>query len=121
MASRGKGARAKGFQFERDFAKMLTERLGVPFQRGLGQSRAGGTEVCDVYSTEVPWMHIEAKRQKRCSIKGAMKQAVGDVVESGKMPIVITKDDREPIFVTMHFEDWVLMLEAFLSQDSEED
>lgn len=52
MASRGRGARIKGANFEREIAKLFTERLGRDFQRGLGQTRGGGSEVADVETTD---------------------------------------------------------------------
>lgn len=109
MAKRGRGARVKGAAFERKLAKLLTEATKYEFKRGLGQARRGGGEISDVYSDDVPGIHIEAKRQVKCNIKAAMRQALNDIEKSGneKIPIVITKDDREEILVTMNFDDWV--------------
>lgn len=120
MASRGRGARQKGFQFERDLAKMLTERLSIPFKRGLGQTRNGGAEVCDVYSEEIPWLHIEAKRQKKCNIKAALKQAIEDIGEQKKFPVAITKDDHEDILVTMKLGDWMELFSAAMESLKED-
>jgi hypothetical protein len=114
MASRGRGARAKGFAFERDIAKKITEAVGIEFKRGLGQTRNGGEEISDVYSEAVPSIHIEAKRQKRCNIKAALRQAIEDTSQSDKIPIAITKDDRQDILVTMRFEDWVSFLDLYI-------
>lgn len=110
MASRGRGARAKGFQFERDIAKAFADATSLDFQRGLGQTRGGGAEVSDVLPPEGvlrDTIHIECKRQKTCSIKGAMKQALDDIGDTNKMPIVVTKDDRKDILVTMKLEDFL--------------
>ncbi|HCT51058.1 MAG TPA: hypothetical protein DF712_01235 [Balneola sp.] len=110
MANRGKGARAKGFQFERDVAAAFSEATGLAFKRGLGQTRDGGTEVPDVLPPEGPLrslIHIECKRQKVCSIKAAMKQAVSDIGDKLNYPIVITKDDRKDALVTMKLDDFL--------------
>mgnify|MGYP006161612883 CR=1 FL=1 len=116
MASRGAGARRKGAQFERDLANLISDRTGVEAKRGLGQTRAGGEEVSDV---DMGIVHIEAKRHIRCNIKAALRQSISDANVNGKMPIAITKDDREPILCTMLFEDWILFLNAYLKEVEE--
>lgn len=117
MAKPGRGARIKGASFERELGKLLSERTGYTWKRGLGQTRRGGQEVSDVMCDELPKFHIEAKRQIRCNIKAAIAQADNDVKESNKTPIVITKDDRGDILVTMHFEDWVNMFNSHIKSD----
>jgi len=114
MATRGRGARLKGSNFERSLAKLLTEKTNKEFKRGLGQTRLGGEEVSDVYSDELPLIHIEAKCQKRCNIKAAIQQATDDTRETGKIPVVITKDDRSEILVTMKINDWLELFNAYL-------
>lgn len=112
MASRGKGARAKGANFERELAKMFNSHLqDLDAKRGLGQTRGGGEEIADV---EIDYVHIEAKRHKSCSIKKAMEQAVEDCKTKQKLPVAITKDDRKPILVTMHFEDWIKLFKIYV-------
>jgi Holliday junction resolvase len=107
MASRGKGARIKGANFEREIAKLLTLETGVEFKRGLGQTRKGGEEVSDVQSDKFPQYHFELKRQQRCNIKRAMEQAMEDTKESGKIPIVVSKEDQGELLVTMRMENWL--------------
>ena len=112
MVSRGRGARVKGASFEREIAKLLAEKTGLDAKRGLGQARLGGSEVADV---EIDHIHIEAKRQIKCNIKAAMKQAINDSTNKKKPPVVITKDDFEPILVTMLFDDWVAFFNSYLA------
>lgn len=114
MASRGKGARIKGASWERELADILTKATNITFKRGLGQARNGGHEISDVYSPDATWLHVEAKRQKNCSIKGAVDQAMADTETNGKMPIVITKDDRRPALVTMFLDDWLQLFKVYL-------
>lgn len=117
MASRGRGARQKGFQFERDMAEAFSKATGLQFKRGLGQTRGGGAEVPDVLPPAGPLrdtIHIECKRQKRCSIKGAMDQAVTDIGDDTKMPIAVTKDDRKPVLVTMKLDDWLQLFNVWV-------
>jgi hypothetical protein len=117
MASRGRGARAKGANFERSLAKIITESTSIEARRGLAQTRGGGAEVSDV---EMPKIHIEAKRQKRCNIRAALEQAINDCQVNGKIPVAVTKDDRKDALVTMRLDDWLPMLDAYLEQDVQE-
>lgn len=111
MTTRGRGARIKGATFEREIAKILAEQTGLEAKRGLGQTRLGGSEIADV---EIDYIHIEAKRQIKCNIKAAMKQAINDSKDKNKPPVVITKDDREPILVTMLLDDWINFFKSFI-------
>ena len=119
MAGRGAGARRKGHQFERDMANYLTEKTGLTWKRGLGQSRGGGGECADVevedsdFSENASGVHFEVKRHKRCNIKSALRQAVDDKHPS-EVPVIITKDDREPILVTMLMDDWIVLFNSYL-------
>lgn len=106
MSSRGAGARQKGANFERWLAKYLSEHTQLTWERGLGQTRGGGQEVADVVSEELPWLHIEAKNQARCNIKAAMKQAVEDC-RPEQCPVVVSKDTRDEVLVTMRLDDWL--------------
>ena len=111
MASRGRGARAKGANFERWTANHLTENTPLEARRGLAQTRGGGAEVSDV---EIDYIHIEAKRHKRCNIKAALNQAINDSACNGKIPVAITKDDREEVLCTMLLSDWLKFFNSFI-------
>ena len=113
MATRGRSARVKGATFERDLAKYFTDKTVLEAKRGIGQTRSGGTEVSDV---DIPYVHVEAKRQKRCRIKAAMEQAVADANINGKIPVAITKDDRADILCTMKLDEWILLFNAYLDK-----
>ena len=113
MASRGRGARVKGAAFERQLAKYFTDNTKLEAKRGIGQTRSGGAEVSDV---DMEIIHIEAKRHKRCNIKAALKQAVNDANVNGKIPVAITKDDREKILCTMHLDDWIDFFNAYIEK-----
>lgn len=112
MTSRGRGARIKGAAFERLLAKYFTENTVLDAKRGIGQTRTGGSEVSDV---DMPIIHVEAKRHKRCNIKAALRQAIEDANVNGKIPVAITKDDRADILCTMRLEDWIHFFNAYLS------
>jgi len=111
MASRGRGARIKGATFERQLAKYFTDNTCLEAKRGIGQTRSGGSEVSDV---DMEIIHVEAKRHKRCNIKAALRQAIADANVNGKIPVAITKDDREDILCTMRLDEWVVFFNAYL-------
>ena len=111
MASQGRGARIKGANFERKLATILSEKTKLEAKRGLAQTRGGGAEVSDV---EIKYIHIEAKNHKRCNIKAALRQAINDCSANGKIPVAVTKDDREPILCTMLLEDWIEFFNSYI-------
>lgn len=111
MATRGRGSRTKGANFERDLAKYFNANIdNANAKRGLGQTRGGGEEIADV---EIDLIHVEAKRHKRCNIKKALDQAINDCQSKDKLPVAITKDDRKPILVTMLLDDWIKLFKAY--------
>ena len=111
MASRGRGARAKGAAFERHLANYFNDNSPLEAKRGIGKSRIGGSEVSDV---DMEIVHIEAKRHKRCNIKAALRQAIADADLNGKIPVAITKDDREDILCTMRLDDYIHFFNAYI-------
>ena len=113
MATRGKGARRKGANFERWLANSLSEMTGLKAQRGLAQTRGGGAEVSDV---SIDYIHVEAKNHIRSNIKAALRQAINDCEESGKIPVAITKDDRKPVLCTMLLDDWIKFFNAYIAE-----
>jgi len=92
--------RTKGHSFEREVACLLrklypTARRGLQYQDG---------NVCaDVVNTP---FHVECKRGRRVQIQKAMQQAERDM-KKGDVPVVISKQDRDSILVTMRYEDWI--------------
>jgi hypothetical protein len=116
MASRGRGARIKGAQFERDIANLLSEKTGIEFKRGLAQTRGGGAEVADVTATGLPkHVHFELKRQQRCNIKAAYAQAKNDAPTEA-IHVIVTKEDRSDTLVTMELNQWIEFFNAWLAQ-----
>ena len=119
MASRGRGARTKGANFERELAKFFNSHFHqMNAKRGLGQTRGGGEEIADV---EMQYIHVEAKRHKRCNIKAALNQAIEDSKDKIKLPVAITKDDRKPILVTMQMEDCIELFKAYVTVQESKD
>lgn len=90
-------SRRKGHSFERKMAIAFRE-LWPKARRGLQYQ--DGAECPDVLGTPY-W--VECKIGKRTNIKAAMKQA--EEASKDSLPIlVVTKDDREPILVTMKWD-----------------
>lgn len=107
----GAHSRTKGHSFEREIARQFRENVtGCDAKRGL-QYR-DGAECCDVVG--VSGFHIECKRGSKVNIKGAMRQAVNEC-EKGNMPVVVSKDDRAPIYATLLFEDFLEIIEEISS------
>lgn len=92
----GRKSRNKGSAFERLIANALKPYWPTA-RRGIGQARSAG-EVADVEGTPY-W--FELKRQKKCSIPAAIRQA--EAATDGRPVVVVTKDDWEPIQVTHRF------------------
>lgn len=100
LSRRGRAARRKGQQSERDIAA-LVRRVFPDAKRGIGQARFG-RECPDVDGTPY-W--IETKCGKNAPVRSALKQAVDDT--DGRVPVVIVKDDRCEPFVVMRLSDWL--------------
>lgn len=100
LSRRGRAARRKGQQSERDIAA-LVRRVFPDAKRGIGQARFG-RECPDVDGTPY-W--IETKCGKNAPVRSALKQAVDDT--DGRTPVVIVKDDRCEPFVVMRLSDWL--------------
>lgn len=98
---RGKAARNKGADGERELANLIRETWGYDTHRGKVFYHES-----DVVGLD--GIHVECKRQARPNISEAMKQAVE---EAGKrkdgLPAVFSRKDREPWLVTMRLEDWI--------------
>lgn len=123
MASKGKGARKKGHDFERKIANLFKDRYELNFRRGLNQARGGGEETADVVIEDegdsdkimlFKQFHFELKAQARPNILGAMEQAIKD--NKDKVPVVISKQDYKPILVTMKLEDWLNLIDKVLKE-----
>jgi hypothetical protein len=101
----GRRSRTKGAAFERLTARTLKPHWPEA-RRGIGQARSAG-EVADVQGTPF-W--VECKRQKRCNIQAAYKQA--QEATDGRPPLVVTRDDNSTTLVTMDMETFLKWLTA---------
>jgi len=97
----GKYNRKKGADFERELVHLFRDAMpGAPVKRGL---QCRGAEMADV---DCPVFWIEAKRMKRPNIRAAYKQASDDCGK-GKIPVAITRANREDALVTLSLDDFL--------------
>ena len=107
----GKGARQKGYAYERAVAKDLRGIFGedAGIRRGL---QSQGNHCPDVI---VDGWHVECKIGKKQNIRAALAQAVRDeaIYTGGTgefIPVAVVKDDRKEAMVTMRYSDWLEMV-----------
>lgn len=94
-------SREKGKRGERHIAGLFREN-GYDVRRGQQFSGANG----DADIVGAPGIHAEVKFVQALNISKAMEQAIRDARE-GEKPTVFHKKDREPVMVTMLFNDWI--------------
>lgn len=100
----GKTARRKGHNFEREVAKML--RVYFPnAKRQLEYQEGVGFDIADVGD-----LSVQCKVGKSFKIEKALKEAE----RSGKIPMAITKRDREDIVVSLYWKDFEYFLVSYL-------
>lgn len=100
-AKRGRAARNKGANGERELANYIREMWGYDVHRGkvfYGESDVVGLD----------GIHIECKRVEKLNIHRAMEQAVEEAKkrEDG-LPAVFHRKDRSEWLVTMRLDDWI--------------
>lgn len=63
----------------------------------------------------VPGIHVEVKFQERMCLYDWMAQAISDSEANGNgnLPTVFHKQNRKELLVTMRFEDWMKLYEAW--------
>jgi Holliday junction resolvase len=86
--------RERGKEFERTVARRLTEKLGVQFERALGASRDGGSDVVlrpgqgpHVYARDGRWV-IECKRTSKRTLGVWWRQAA-DQANRFQTPVLV--------------------------------
>jgi Holliday junction resolvase len=93
-------SRDKGARGEREWAKWMTENIGLFTRRGRQYS--GNPDSPDVVGG-IPGTHCEVKRVERLNIYEAMDQAVGDAGE--KIPYVAHRRNRREWLITLRAQD----------------
>ena len=85
----GRASRNKGAAAERELAGILSDELGFPIKRKLGQAREGGDDI------QVENYRLEVKRRERLQVEDWCKQ-VEKVAEPGQWPVVVFRRSNEP-------------------------
>ncbi len=115
-SKRGRGAKRKGANFERELAKMLKAAWDIslvrtPSSGGFCKNNAKANEFRgDIVPADddiILRLHIEAKNQKQISIMKWIDQAESDCPK-GKIPIVVFhKDGTSKNYVTLELSDFL--------------
>ena len=109
----GKQNRQKGAAGEREIAAILTEELGIPVKRILGQARDSGSDI------STPPYRWEIKRRKAGNIAYQwMEQATVSLLP-GERPIVAFRSDGKRWMVVMPLEEAVKLIREELTQDDD--
>lgn len=113
----GKMSRDKGKRGELTIAHYFQEhgydaRRSAQFNGKTGQA----ADVTGVYG-----LHLEVKFQERMFLYDWMEQAVRDSDAEGKgnLPVVIHKQSRKDILVSMRIDDWMQLYEGWKCQQKE--
>jgi len=121
MASKirtGRGAKAKGSQFERELAAYLNEKVGINARRALlsgGGRNEGGSDL-----DGTPLIHVEAKRTETFAPYAAMEQAeaaISRLKSEPPVPVVIQRRNNMKTgdaMVVMRLDHWLEMYRSHL-------
>jgi len=111
MNSKEKGARG-----EREFAKALSDVLGVKAYRS--RQYKGSSDSPDVL-TGLSGVHFEVKRVEKLRIKQAMAQAVKDAGEN--IPVVAFRSNRQKWILLVYLDDIYKLSEIIVEKCQSED
>lgn len=122
MASKvrsGRGAKAKGSDYERELAAHINETVGLNARRALLSGGGRNDGGADIEGT--PLIHIEAKRTETFSPYAAMEQAELAISKAREksMPVVIQRRNNMKTgksMVVMRMDDWMQMYSALLEK-----
>jgi hypothetical protein len=101
-AQRDKGARG-----ENEYAALLSEALGMPIRRKLGQARDGGDDI------EVGPFRIEVKRREALRIDAWCEQ-VEACAGPGQIPVVAYRRNGQEWRVVLRNDDFLRLMRGEL-------
>lgn len=115
MASRGRGARNKGANFERDLAKKLSQHFGLDVKRTGGTERSkivnkgdvNASKFQDTILNEIFW---EAKNRESWAVLDWYKKACDDAAGTVLKPVVVCTKNFEKEYVFMSLDDLLSIL-----------
>ena len=100
-------SRDKGKRGELEVAHLLKEH-GFDARRGQQFSGANG----DADVVGLPGLHLEIKRVEKLNIENAVEQSIRDARE-GEKPAVMHRKNRRKWLVTMPFDEWIELYQAW--------
>lgn len=107
-------SRQKGKRGELFVAHKLQEH---GFDARRSQQFAGINNDADVIGA--PFLHLEVKFVEKLNLQAAMEQSIRDARED-EIPVVMHKKNRQPLLVTLGFEDFMAMYKQWLKSWEEE-
>jgi hypothetical protein len=99
--------RSKGARAENQFAAMLSDDLGIPIKRTLGQARDGGADIM------LGIFAVQIKHAARASIKSWWQQTVTDAHKANKIPVLAYKINRQGWRIRMRMSEVIGINEAW--------
>jgi len=115
MPVKGRGAKAKGDQYERELAAYFSEVCGIQCHRTPLSGGGRGEALPDITGTH--GLAIEAKRHERMSVDEWMRQARKNA--GLDRPVVINRKSRQPLhdsYVILHLQDFADLYRAWLQK-----
>lgn len=100
-------SKQKGKRGELEAAHLFQE---YGYEARRSQQFAGIYGDADVIG--VPLLHLEIKRTEKLNLDKAMEQSIRDA-KDGEIPIVMHRKDRQSWRVTLGFEDFMKMYQAY--------
>lgn len=112
MASRGKSARTKGHQYERDIAKDFQKLGWDKCKRHLESQAAEAEEGRDLDHTEPFIVQCKARMDY------VPVNTINEIKKRGSQyPLLITKGDRKPAMAVMYWEDLKEIIQMLVQSD----
>ncbi|MBU6430450.1 MAG: hypothetical protein KGR26_15645 [Cyanobacteria bacterium REEB65] len=98
----GKMSRQKGKAFERLVARKFRDIYGAGVKRTLLSQARDGEEASDVEGAGP--FGIECKHHRRVNVQAAFKQAQAACKRTGKVPLVVSRDNNGPVLATLELD-----------------
>ena len=99
--SRGKSAKNKGADGERELSNIFRDVYGYDTHRGMVFYHES-----DVVG--LPGIHIECKRVEKLNVQAALEQSVNEAqIKCDGIPTLFHRRNRKGWLVTMRLEDWM--------------
>ena len=111
-----RGAREKGFQFERDLIAFFKEALGLDLARGVAGAQAFNKAKGSVDIFGLPHLAVEAKRTEKFMLNEFMSQAVRNA-GGQDIPVVMHRMSRQKMddsSVVLRLSDFTRLYDAYL-------